>query len=117
MLERDYSGVQAYRQSKLAQVMMTHDLAEELDPGAVTANCLHPGTYMPTKMVRAAGVTPVTALEDGVAATRRLVADPELDGITGRFFNGVRDADPDPQARDRDARRTLRELSDRLCDL
>ena len=117
MLERDYSGVQAYRQSKLAQVMMTYDLAEELDPGAVTANCLHPGTYMPTKMVRAAGVTPVTALEDGVAATRRLVADPELDGITGRFFNGMREADADPQARDRDARRTLRELSDQLCEL
>ena len=59
----------------------------------------------------------MTALEDGVAATRRLVADPELDGITGRFFNGMRDADPDPQARDRDARRTLRELSDQLCEL
>jgi len=117
MLERDYSGVQAYCQSKLAQVMMTYDLAEELDPGEVTANCLHPGTYMPTKMVRAAGVTPVTALEDGVAATRRLVADPELDGITGRFFNGTREAEPDPQARDRDARRTLRELSDQLCEL
>jgi NAD(P)-dependent dehydrogenase (short-subunit alcohol dehydrogenase family) len=117
MLERDYGGVHAYRQSKLAQVMMTYDLAEELDPGAVTANCLHPGTYMPTKMVRAAGVTPVTALEDGIAATRRLVADLELDGITGRFFNGMREADPDPQARDRDARRTLRELSDQLCEL
>ena len=30
MLERPYSGVQAYCQSKLAQVMFTFDLAEEL---------------------------------------------------------------------------------------
>jgi NAD(P)-dependent dehydrogenase (short-subunit alcohol dehydrogenase family) len=117
MLERDYSGVQAYCQSKLAQVMFTFDLAAELDAGAVTANCLHPATYMPTKMVRAAGVTPVTALEDGVAATRRLVADPELDGVSGRYFNGMREAEPDAQASDAEARGTLRELSDQLCDL
>ena len=117
MLERHYDPVQAYCQSKLAQVMFTFDLAEELDAGAVTANCLHPGTFMPTKMVRAAGVTPVTALEDGVKATSRLVADPELDGVSGRYFNGLRDAEPDPQARDPEARRRLRELSDQLCEL
>ena len=115
MLERHYSGVQAYCQSKLAQVMFTFDLAEELDPGRITATCLHPGTYMPTKMVRAAAVTPVTALEDGVGATGRLVADPELDGVTGRYFNGLREAEPDPQARDPEARRRLRELSDQIC--
>jgi NAD(P)-dependent dehydrogenase (short-subunit alcohol dehydrogenase family) len=117
MLERAYDGVRAYCQSKLAQVMMTFDLAEELRDRGVTANCLHPGTYMPTKLVRAAGVTPVTALQDGVRATMRLVAGPELDAVTGRYFNGVREAEPDPQARDPEARRGLRELSDRLCML
>lgn len=117
MLERNYDGVQAYCQSKLAQVMFTFELAEELEGREVTVNCLHPATYMPTKMVRAAGVTPVTALEEGVQATLRLVADPELDGVTGRYFNGTREADPNPQARDPEARRRLRELSDRLCGL
>jgi len=116
MLERGYSGVQAYCQSKLAQVMFTFDLAEELEPDLLTANCLHPGTYMPTKMVRAAGVSPVTALEEGMRATRRLVAEPELDGVTGRYFHG-REAEPDPQAHDPLARRLLHELSDRLCGL
>src|SRR5258708_14501533 len=48
-----YAGVQAYCQSKLALVMMTFDLAEELAGTGVTANCLHPATYMPTKMVLA----------------------------------------------------------------
>ena len=117
MLEHRYDGTQAYCQSKLAQVMFTFDLAEELDGRGVTANCLHPGTYMPTKMVRAAGVTPVTALEEGVRATLRLVADPELDGVTGRYFNGTREAEPHPQARDREARRQLRMITDRLVDL
>ena len=116
MLERGYDGMRAYAQSKLAQVMFTFDLAEELAGSEVTANCLHPGTFMPTKMVRAAGVTPVTSLEDGVRATLRLIADPALDGLSGRYFNGEREAEPHPQARDPEARRRLRELSDRLVD-
>jgi NAD(P)-dependent dehydrogenase (short-subunit alcohol dehydrogenase family) len=117
MLERRYDGVQAYCQSKLAQVMFTFDLADELRDRGVTANCLHPGSYMPTKMVRAAGVSPVTPLEEGVHATRRLIDDPDLDGVSGRYFNGIREAAPHPQASDADARRRLRELSDRLCGL
>ncbi len=117
MLERHYDGIQAYCQSKLAQIMFTFDLADELDEREVTANCLHPATYMPTKMVRAAGVQPISSLEDGAAATLRLISSPELDGVTGRYFNGLRAADPHPQARDAGARRRLRELSDRLCGL
>lgn len=65
---------------QLALVMLTFDLADELRNKGVTANCLHPGTYMPTKMVVDAGITPVDSLESGVQATLRLVADPE----TGR---------------------------------
>lgn len=35
MLERHYDGVRAYGQSKLAQIMFTFDLAEELDERSV----------------------------------------------------------------------------------
>jgi NAD(P)-dependent dehydrogenase (short-subunit alcohol dehydrogenase family) len=117
MLEHRYDGVQAYCQSKLAQIMFTVDLADELRTRGVTATCLHPATYMPTKMVRAAGVSPISSLEQGVQATMRLIADPQLEGVTGRYFNGQTAAEPHPQARDPDARRRLRELSERLCDL
>jgi len=114
MLEHSYSGVQAYCQSKLAQVCFTFDLAEELAESRVTANSLHPASYMPTKMVRAAGVDPISTLEEGVRATMRLIADPELDGVSGRYYNGLEPASPHPQALDRDARRRLRELSEQL---
>jgi len=117
MLERRYDGGRAYMQSKLAQVMFTFDLAEELAGSGVSATCLHPGTYMPTKMVRAAGIDPVSSLEDGVRATLRLVADPELEGVSGVYFNGLREAQPNRQARDERARARLREISDRLVGL
>jgi NAD(P)-dependent dehydrogenase (short-subunit alcohol dehydrogenase family) len=105
MLERHFSGTQAYCQSKLAQIMFTFDLA---DDGA-TAVALHPATYMPTKMVS----SPISTLEEGVDATARLVTAPAAD-VTGRYFYGTREARADAQAYDADARLTLRELSERL---
>jgi NAD(P)-dependent dehydrogenase (short-subunit alcohol dehydrogenase family) len=117
MLERNYNGVQAYCQSKLAQVMFTFDFAEELPDSVVTATALHPATYMPTKMVLESGTRPISSLAEGVEATLQLVADPQLDGVTGAYFNGRRRAQPHPQANDREARQRLRTLSDRLCGL
>jgi NAD(P)-dependent dehydrogenase (short-subunit alcohol dehydrogenase family) len=114
MLEHGYDGVRAYCQSKLAQIMHAFDLADELGAQGVTATALHPATYMPTKMVTAAGVTPASTLEEGLEATWRLAADPALEGVTGAYFNGTSEARADPQAYDADARRRLRELSERL---
>ncbi len=116
LLERDYSGVQAYCQSKLAQVMLTFDLAEELRNRGVTSNCLHPGTYMPTKMIVEAGVRPVDALESGVEAILRLVSDRDLDGVSGAYFERLHEASALPQAYDVAARRRLSDLSAQLVE-
>jgi NAD(P)-dependent dehydrogenase (short-subunit alcohol dehydrogenase family) len=114
MLERRYDGTRAYQQSKVAQLMLAFDLADELDPAEVTSTALHPGTYMPTKMVTGEGIAPLTPLEHGVDATWRLVADPALDGVSGKYFDGLRETRPEGQALDADARADLRELSQRL---
>ena len=113
MLTRSYSGVQAYCQSKLAQIMFTFDLADELATLGVTATALHPATYMPTKMV----ARPVSTLQSGVDATLRLVIDPALDGVTGRYYDGQREVRAHPQAYDSVARARLRALSEQLTGL
>jgi NAD(P)-dependent dehydrogenase (short-subunit alcohol dehydrogenase family) len=117
MLERGYSGMRAYAQSKLAQVMATFDLAERLRDDGVTANALHPATYMPTKIVLDARGSATSTLEEGVEATARLAIDPRLEGVTGRYYNGTRESRADPQAYDAAARRRLWELSERLTGL
>jgi NAD(P)-dependent dehydrogenase (short-subunit alcohol dehydrogenase family) len=117
MLQRAYDGTRAYCQSKLAQVMFTFDLATELRDAGVTVNCLHPASYMPTKIVMAARGSAVSTLEQGLDATMRLAADSELDGVTGRYFDGQTEARAHPQAYDPDSRRRLRELSERLVGL
>ena len=110
-LERGYGGTRAYGQSKLAQITTGFELAERLDPGEVTVTSLHPSTYMPTKMVLEERGQSVDSLEDGVAATVRLAVDPELEGVTGRFYDRERESAADPQASDPEARRRLWALS------
>ena len=58
MLTNGYSGMRAYRQSKLAQIMFTIDLASELEGTGVTVNALHPATFMNTAMVMQFGGKP-----------------------------------------------------------
>jgi NAD(P)-dependent dehydrogenase (short-subunit alcohol dehydrogenase family) len=117
MLTRGYSGSRAYCQSKLAQIMFTIDLAVELEGSAVIVNALHPATYMNTTMVRRAGVTPVSTVEQGAEAILNLAAGSAVEGRSGLYFNGLREARADRQAYDADARARLRALSLELTGL
>jgi NAD(P)-dependent dehydrogenase (short-subunit alcohol dehydrogenase family) len=110
-LERSYSGVQGYCQSKLAQIMFTFDLAEKLKGSGVTVTSLHPGTFMNTNMVTGQGMTPQSRVEDGAAAVYRLVASPDVEGQTGVFYNQQTLGRANEQAYDAGARRKLWDLS------
>jgi len=117
MLTRGYSGTRAYCQSKLAQILFTFDLATELKGSGVTANCLHPATYMDTTMVRQSGVKPWSTVEQGADAVMNLAIAPEFSRESGLFFDGLRRARPNPQAYDEEARARLRDLSLKLTGL
>lgn len=114
MLERGYDGGSAYSQSKLAQIMLTQDLAAELAVKNITVHALHPATYMDTTMVRNAGVEPRSSVEEGATAVIYVATSPELKLKTGLFFNGKREMKANAAAYDVEARRKLRELSGKL---
>jgi NAD(P)-dependent dehydrogenase (short-subunit alcohol dehydrogenase family) len=115
MLTHGYSGSRAYCQSKLAQILFTIDLAGELAGSGVTINALHPATYMNTTMVRRA--TPISSVEEGADAILKLAVSPELEGKSGLYFNGQREARADAQAYDADARQQLKALGVKLTGL
>ena len=117
MLEHGYSGSRAYGQSKLAQIMSGFELADRVPAAEVTVNSLHPGTYMPTKIVLEEIGRTVDGLEVGVAAVRRLVIDSDVSGVTGRFFDRTREARANDQAYDGKARGELWERSLGLVSL
>jgi NAD(P)-dependent dehydrogenase (short-subunit alcohol dehydrogenase family) len=111
MLTRDFSGLRAYRQSKLAQILFTMDLAREIAGSEVSVNALHPATYMNTTMVRRAGVKPTSSVSTGADAILNLALSPDLEGRSGLYFEGLREARAAPQAYHEEARRKLRNLS------
>jgi NAD(P)-dependent dehydrogenase (short-subunit alcohol dehydrogenase family) len=111
MLEHAYEGSRAYRQSKLAQIMATFDIARALEGSGVTVNALHPATFMDTTMVREVGIRPASTVAEGADAILNLATSPALEGRTGLYFNGLGPARANPQAYDEEARAKLRALS------
>ena len=112
MLENGFSGGRAYAQSKLAQVLFTFDLAEELEGSGVIVNTLHPATYMDTPMVTRGGGTPRTTVAQGADAVMQLVTSPDIG--SGGYFNGLRRSRANAQAYDQEARARLWSLSEEL---
>jgi NAD(P)-dependent dehydrogenase (short-subunit alcohol dehydrogenase family) len=115
MLERGYDGMRAYTRSKLAQIMFTFELAERLRGAGVTVNALHPASLMDTKMVLETFGHSMSTVQEGADATVRIATSPELEGVTGRYFDGKREARANRQAYDAQARKRLWDLSDELC--
>jgi NAD(P)-dependent dehydrogenase (short-subunit alcohol dehydrogenase family) len=116
MLMREYGGLRAYRQSKLAQIMFTIDLARELDGSGITVNALHPATFMNTTMVREFSA-PISTVEEGADAILKLAIAPDMAERSGLYFNGQREADANRQAYDDRARQQLKALSRKLTGL
>jgi retinol dehydrogenase 12 len=98
---RRFSGLGAYRASKQAIQMLTFALADRLDPQQVTANALNPG-YVLTELTTNVGgllkalivLTSFRAVSEAEGADTAiwLEASPEVEGITGRFWNKRREA-------------------------
>jgi NAD(P)-dependent dehydrogenase (short-subunit alcohol dehydrogenase family) len=111
MTEINYDSLKAYRRSKLAQIMFTFDLAEELRKDKVTVNCLHPATLMNTNMVYEFFGKTMSTVEDGAKALEHLITSEQLENVTGEYFNGMKKSRANDQAYDLEVRKKLRELS------
>ncbi len=116
MLERGYDAMRAYTRSKLAQVAFTFELAGRLqEDTGVTVNALHPASLMDTKMVHDTFGYTMSTVEEGTEAVDRLAVSQQVEGVTGRYFDGTREARANRQAYDAEARKRLWALSENLC--
>jgi NAD(P)-dependent dehydrogenase (short-subunit alcohol dehydrogenase family) len=97
--EHGYSGVRAYSQSKLANVLFTYELARRTPDASVTFNAVRAGVvgtadHGPVQRVLATFVRPFTRRQARDAATPIDVASaPELERVTGRDFDNGRSAE------------------------
>lgn len=116
----DFSSLDAVRQlsEKIQADQKRLDvLINNAGIGAV--NSLHPASLMDTKMVIETDYFggPVSTVDEGAQAVTYLAASPELEGISGEYFNGKQRSRANPQAYDEPARRQLRTLSEQLTHM
>ncbi len=130
MLTRRWHGLIAYGRSKLAQILLTFTQARELEREGVTVNALHPATLMPTKITASLGalqpkgllgrlllwrLKPRSTTARGVENVIRLIEDPKLASVTGRYFKEAREKRAHKQAYEEGVRAALEAASRELC--
>ncbi len=125
--ERSYSPFRAYAQSKLANVMFSHELARRLAGTGVTANALHPGVVSTGFGVEDAGrvqrlLVPLgrpfmKSPTQGAATSIHLAAAPELQHVTGRYFADRKPKKSSKLSHDHQAAERLWQVSAELVGL
>jgi NAD(P)-dependent dehydrogenase (short-subunit alcohol dehydrogenase family) len=124
--ERSWSGQRAYNQSKLANILFTHELSRRLRGTGVTANAVHPGIVRsgfgreePGTVQRM--MTPFQRFwrtpEQGAQTPIYLASSPEVEGITGRYFANDKPRHSSKRSYDDAAARRLWEISAELVGL
>jgi retinol dehydrogenase 14 len=112
--ERNYNGIVAYKVAKLGNVLFTYELADRLAGSGVTANCLHPGVVA-TKLLDAGwGWSNGLTSAQGAALSVYLATSPEVEQVTGQYFEGKSAGGASPKAADVKLRRKFWDVSAQL---
>lgn len=121
-----YTAWAAYGQSKLANILFTRALSRKLEGSRVTANTLHPGvvasgfgsTYGGLASVLAKIASPfLTTPEKGARTSVFLASSPEVEGVTGRYFDHCKERQPSAEALEEKAPERLWQVSEDLTAL
>lgn len=115
---RNYSGWDAYNDSKLANIMFTYDLARRVEGSGVTVNAVHPG-FVNSNFQRAAGLNmrgPLSS-EEGADTQVWLAASDQVEGISGKYFVRRSETQSSEESYDQDAARRLWDASARLVGM
>ncbi|MDY6872567.1 MAG: SDR family oxidoreductase [Chloroflexota bacterium] len=91
----EYTTMKAYAQSKLANILFTHELARRLEGTGVTVNALHPG-FVNSHLYRNFGLLePLVRLfagiggksiEEGAKTSIYVASSPALNLVSGKYF-------------------------------
>lgn len=123
---RKFSAFNVYGQSKLANILFTRELSRRLEGTGVTANCLHPGVIASGfgqtyggffgKMMTVAHLF-MASTEEGAKTQVYLASSPEVEGVSGKYFDKCKEARPTREAQDDAAARRLWEISEEMTGL
>jgi len=118
--EKGYSAMAAYRQSKLANVLFSNELARRVADRGITSNALHPGGVRTAIMrdtpvwMRLLASLAFSSVEKGARTPIWLASSPEVEGVTGGYFVACKRSEPSKLAQDPELARRLWDESARL---
>ena len=126
MFEKHWTGFWVYGHSKLANVLFSNELARRWKDTGVTSNALNPGNVRSritrnNTMLNLLHQSPFARLiimseEDGARTSIHVATSDELEGVSGRYFEKVREVSPNKATRDEEAARHLWEVSEQLAE-
>jgi NAD(P)-dependent dehydrogenase (short-subunit alcohol dehydrogenase family) len=126
MFEKRWRGFWVYSHSKLANVLFSNELARRWKDTGVTSNALNPGNVRSritrnNVFLNALHRSPLARMvimseAHGARTSIYVATAPELEGVTGCYFDKVREAKPSKPSTDKEAARRLWEVSEQLVD-
>ena len=115
--KKNFSGLNAYKQSKLANILFTRLLAEKLKGTKITVNALMPG-FIATEIFRkmpsfVRWIIPLFAKtpKQGAETTVYLATSPEVASISGEYFKDKKQAKSSYYSKNMEAAQKLWDLS------
>ncbi len=124
MFEKRWRGFRVYGHSKLANVLFSNELARRWKDLGITSNALNPGNVRSritrhNAFLNALHRSPFSRIivmteEHGARTSIKVATDPELEGVTGRYFDRLQERQPSEAALDADAGRRLWDLSEEM---
>jgi len=125
-LEHRYDPDRAYKNSKLAVLWFTYQLAERLAPRPITANAVCPGFVPATAAASTQGLMrPImryvmphmpfaTSVDRATDSLVFMAADPSLDRVSGQYFSDAHPIESSPESHDPDRAQRFWELAANL---
>jgi NAD(P)-dependent dehydrogenase (short-subunit alcohol dehydrogenase family) len=124
MFEKRWRGFWVYGHSKLANVLFSNELARRWEEAGITSNALNPGNVQSritrnNVFLNALHRSPFARLvvmteADGAKAPLFVATAPELEGVSGRYFDRLRESRGSRASRDPEAAKRLWEVSEHL---
>ena len=125
-MKEKYRWIAAYAQSKLANVLFTYELARHLEGSGVTATCMHPGTVATgiwnrnknvlnalLRLFKPVYMNPKKSAE----AVVRLAVAPDVEGISGKYFDRMNEAPSSAASHDKEIAARLWQVSEQRVGL
>jgi len=87
---KHFDAYNTYAVSKLANVLFSYKLADQLKNNGVTVNVLHPGV-IDTKLLHAGFNIGGASVEEGAATSVYLASSNEVENVTGKYFEKMKE--------------------------